>query len=83
MTDVIWQLKNCFFVPAIGNVFEVLRRKFSLNSVLKREIQHRRFAGFTVPKDGLGFARVVVAVVAEENNFSADLRLEFPGGLDF
>jgi hypothetical protein len=34
-------------------------------------------------KDGLGFARVVVAVVAEEDDLPANLGLEAAGGADF
>ena len=34
-------------------------------------------------QDGLGFARVVVAVVAEEDDFAAEFRLQSPGRLDF
>ena len=34
-------------------------------------------------QNGLGFARVMVAVVTEENDFAADFGLEPPGRLDF
>jgi hypothetical protein len=36
-----------------------------------------------MPQDGLGFARVMVAVVIKEDDFAADLRLQAAGGADF
>jgi hypothetical protein len=32
---------------------------------------------------GSGFARIVVAIVAEEDNLAANFLLQSPGGLDF
>jgi hypothetical protein len=64
-------------------MFEVLRRKFPLEPVFEGEVELRRFIGFAMTQDGLCFARVVVAVVTEENNFAADFLLQPPRCLDF
>jgi hypothetical protein len=34
-------------------------------------------------EEGLGFARIMVAVVVEKNNLAADFRLQLAGRLDF
>jgi hypothetical protein len=49
----------------------------------RREFELGRFAGLAMAEERLGFARIMVAVVAEENNFAADLRLQPAGRLDF
>ena len=81
--DVIGQLEQRLVLPAGGNAFEVLRRKFSLKPVFEGEVELGRFIGLAMAQDGFGFARIVVAVVVEENDFAADLRLQPPGRLDF
>ena len=83
MPDVIWQLEHRFVLPAGGNVFEVKRGKFPLDPVFKGEVELGRLIGFAMAQNGLRFARVMVAVVAEEDDFAADLRLQPPGRLDF
>ena len=59
------------------------RREFALELVCEGEIEYRRFLGFAMAEDGLGFARIVVAVVIEENDFAAHFLLQPPGRLDF
>ena len=83
MTDVIRQLERGFVLPAGGNLLEVLRRKFPLDPVFEGEVELGRLIGFAMAQDGLRLARVVVAVVAEINDFAADFRLQPPGRLDF
>ncbi len=83
MTDVIRQLEQRFVLPARGNVFEVKRGKFTLDSIFEREVELGRFAGLAMAEERLGFARIMVAVVAEENNFAAHLPLQPAGRLSF
>ena len=61
----------------------IQRREFPLELVLEGEIELRRLAGLAMAQDGLRFARVVVAVVIEEDDFAADFRLQPAGGQDF
>jgi len=83
MTDIIWQLEQRLLLPARGNVFEVKRGEFPLEPVFEGEVELRRLAGLAMAEEGLGFARIMIAVVVEKNNFTADLRLQPAGGLDF
>jgi hypothetical protein len=83
MTDVIRQLEQRLAVPVAGNAFEVKRREFSLEPVFESEVELRRLAGLAMAEKRLGFARIMVAVVAEENNFAAHLPLQPAGRLDF
>ncbi len=55
--------------------------RWSLFSKVK--LSWRRLAGLAMAQGGLRFARVVVAVVVEEDDLAADLRLQPPGRLDF
>ena len=59
------------------------RGKLPLDFVLEREIQVGRFVGFAMAQDGFCFTRIVIAVVAEENNFAANFFLQPPRCLDF
>ena len=36
-----------------------------------------------MPQDGPGLARIVIGIVAEEDDLAAELRLQPAGGLDF
>ena len=83
MTDVIWQLTCGFLLPAVGNFFEIERRKFALNTIFKGEVKLRRLIGFAMAQDGPRFARIVIAVVEEENNLTTDFPLQPSPGPDF
>ena len=69
-------------LPAGGDALEEQRRELALDLVVEGEIEPDRLAGLAVAQDGLGLARIVVAVVAEEDDLAADLGLEPPGRLD-
>src|ERR1039458_7607395 len=43
----------------------------------------RRLVGFAVAQKGFRFARIVIAVMQEENDFSADFLLQPARGLNF
>ena len=83
MTDVVGQLARGFILPAGGNFFEIERRKFALNIIFKGEVKLRRLIGLAMAQDGSRFARIVIAVVEEENNLTADFTLQPARGLDF
>jgi hypothetical protein len=83
MTDIIRQLEQRLAVPVAGNALEVKRREFSLEPVFEGEVELRRLAGLAMAEERLGFARIMITVVVEENNFTADLRLQPAGRLDF
>ena len=76
MADVIWQLPCGFILPAVGNFFEIKRRKFALDTISEGKVKLRRFIGFTVAQNGSGFAWIMIAVVKEENNLTADFTLQ-------
>jgi hypothetical protein len=59
------------------------RRKLPLNFVFYGEVQLRRLVGLAMTQDGPRFARIVVAVVIEENNHTADFTSQSPRRLDF
>ena len=50
--------------------------------VFKSEIQDGGFVSSAMAEDGPGFARIVIAVVAEEYNFAAEFGLKPARGLD-
>ncbi len=81
--DVIWQLPRRFILPAVGDFFQIKRRKFALDTVSKGEVKLRRLAGLTMTQESSRFAGIVIAVVEEENNLAANFTLEPKRGLDF
>src|SRR5580704_7400605 len=83
VTDVIRQLTRHFILPAVGNFFEIERRKSALNTIFKSKIKLRRLKGVPVTQDGSRFARIVIAVVEEENNLTTDCTLQPSCGPDF
>jgi hypothetical protein len=42
-----------------------------------------RLIGFIVVKNGSGFARIMITVMKEENDFTPDFTLELPRSLNF
>ena len=76
MTDVIWQLTRGFLLPAVENSFEIERRKLALSTISKGKVMLRRFIGITMAQDGPRLARIVIAVVEEENNLTTDFPLQ-------
>jgi len=69
-------------MPVGGDTLEVQRRELALGFVLIDEVEVARLVGAAVTERCLGFARIVVAVVVEEDDLAADLRLQPPGGSD-
>jgi hypothetical protein len=51
-------------------------RIFALQLVFEGEIDFKRLVGFAMAQEGSGFARIVIAVVIEEDNLTADFGLE-------
>ena len=76
------QLAGGVVAPAGGHALQEERREFALQLVLEGEIEPARRAGLAVAQDGLRLARIVVAVVAEEDDLAAELRLQPPRGPD-
>src|ERR1035437_5327740 len=83
MFNIVRQLKFGLVLPTGGNALEMKRGKLPLGFVCECKIEQRRFVGFAMAQDGLCFARIVIAVVTEENDFAADFFLQPPRGLDF
>ncbi len=75
-TDVIWQLSCSFILPVVGNFFEIKGSKSALNIIFKGEVKLRRFIGLTMTQDSSRLARIVIAVVEEENNLTTDFTLQ-------
>src|SRR5207244_10182872 len=69
--------------PVSGDAFGEERRPFALSLVDEGEVERRRLVSPAMPQRGLRLARVMVAVVVKEDNFTADLGLEPPGGHKF
>src|SRR6185312_2689976 len=80
LVDVRRQLDRCFVAPFGQHPLEKQRGILALEFVFLGEIDLERLAKLSVPQDGLGFARIVVAVVVEKDDSSADLGLQFAGG---
>ena len=53
-----------------------------MNFIFNSEVELCRFIGLAVAQDSSRFARIVVAVMIEENDFTADLPLQPPGRLN-
>jgi hypothetical protein len=69
-------------VPIRANTLEIERGEFALDLIVEREIQLNGFPGFAMVQRGACFSRVMIAVVIEENKFTADFRLEPTRGSD-
>ena len=65
-----------------ADALEVQRRELALELVGEGEVELDRLARLAVAQDRAGLAEVVVAVVAEEDDLAADLRLQPPRRLD-
>ncbi len=76
--DVGAELVRGAGLPVGADALEVQRRELALDLVLEREVELDRLARLAVAQGGAGLAEVVVAVVAEEDDLAADLRLEPP-----
>src|ERR1700722_20247049 len=83
VTDVIRQLARHFILPAVGNFFQIERRKSALNTVFKGKVKLRQLKGIPMAQDSSRFARIVIAVVEEENNFATDCTLQPSRGPNF
>ena len=79
---VVRELEQRPGLPVRGDALRVERRELPLELAGDREVQLRRLAGLAMAQDRPRLARIVVAVVAEEDDSPADLRLQPPGGLD-
>jgi hypothetical protein len=69
-------------VPIRSHPLEVKRGEFALHLVVESEVQLNGFSGFAMVKRRACLARVMITVVTEENNFTADLGLKSAGGLN-
>ena len=76
--DVGAELVGGAGVPVGADPLEVQRRELPLDLVVEGEVELDRLARLAVAQGGAGLAEVVVAVVAEEDDLAADLRLEPP-----
>src|SRR5262249_45234944 len=83
MPDIIRELRDGGVLPAGGDALEKERRKFPLNLVGHSEVQLRRLVRLAMAQEGFRFARIVIAVVIEKNDFAAQFLLKPPRGLDF
>ncbi len=75
---IIGQAAQRFFVPFREHAFQIKRRIFALNLVGERKVHLARRARIVVAQNGFGFARVVIAIVIEEDDFAADFALQTP-----
>ncbi|MGA2441052.1 MAG: hypothetical protein ABSH08_08840 [Tepidisphaeraceae bacterium] len=77
------QLYRRFGLPIHHDPLEEQRREFSLELVFEGKVGVERLAVFSMPQTGLRFARIVIAVVVEEDDLASDLVPQPPGGLHF
>src|SRR6185437_10375764 len=76
MLEVIGKLQDRFGLPIGGDLLEKQRGKFALQLVGESEIEHGGFVGRAMAQYGASLARVVVAVVIEEHDFTANFGLK-------
>jgi len=65
-------------MPVRKDAFGVEGRKLLLDPIFELKVQRYFVATAPVPHDGNRFARVVIAVMKEKDDFSPDLFLETP-----
>ncbi len=73
---ITWKLARSVLVPFRRNAFGIEGRKLLLDPVLELKIQSYFPVAVVVLQNGSRLARVMIAVVTEKDDFSADLLLE-------
>ena len=81
--DVRSELARGVLAPAGRDHLQVERRELALNLVLESEIHRERLSGLAMAQRCLRFSRIVIAVVEEEHDLTADLLLQPPRGDEF
>ena len=79
LRELLGQFRLRFRQDSLGKE----RRELLLNLVREGEIEAPRLSGMQLAQDGHRLARVVVAIMIEENDLSADLLLQPARGLEF
>src|SRR5436190_14731603 len=80
---ITWKLARSFLVPLRKDAFRIERRKLFLNPILELKIQSHVPIALLVSQNGSCLARVMIAVVKEKDDFSADLLLQAASRHDF
>jgi len=73
---ITWKLARSFLVPLRKDAFRIERRKLFLNPILEVKSQGHVPIALLVAQNGTCLARVMIAVVKEKDDFSADLLLQ-------
>src|SRR5579872_4196939 len=74
------QRRGRFGLPLGQYALGVKRREFPLYLIGEGEIQGERLTEAAVADDGLGFARIVIRIVAKEDDSTADFLLQPQSG---
>ena len=80
---ITWKLARSFLVPFRKNAFGIERGKLLLDPILELKIQSDFPVAVLVSQNGNCLARVMIAVVTEKDDFSADLLLQPASGHNF
>jgi hypothetical protein len=83
MPDVVCQLAQRFLDPFRRNALCIKRGELSLSLIFEGEIELRGLVSGPMPQYCARFARVVVTVMVEKYNLSANTFLQPPGRIDF
>ncbi len=74
--DITWKLARSFLLPFWNDTFDIERRKLLLDAILELKIQGHFLIAMLVSQNGNRLARVMITVVKEEDDVSADFVLE-------
>ncbi len=78
--NIIWKLARSFLLPFRQNTFGVERRKLLLDPILELKIQSYIPFAVLVSQNRDRFARIMIAVVKEKDDFSSDFLLQTARG---
>jgi hypothetical protein len=83
LRHITWKLARSFLVPFRKNAFGIEWGKLLLDLILELKIESDFPVAVLVSQNGSCLARVVIAVVTEKDDFSADLLLQPASRQDF
>ena len=79
----MWKLARSFLLPFRQDTFGIEWRKLLLDPILELKIQSDFLVAVLVSQNRNRLARVMITVVKEKNDFSANFLLETPGRREF
>ncbi len=74
--NITWKLARSFLLPFWNDTFGIERRKLLLDAIPELKIQGHFLVAVLVSQNGNRLARVMITIVKEEDDVSADFVLE-------